>query len=532
MYIASFFIFFFFFTMCYLLKIDSLLEIQLSFQAVYNSLKIFLGDVMYTGANTYTIHYMYKKHEFTIGNTPESTYRLSDSSTDKILMTVTAVSGVEYLIHNHSDNQNNLTVDRRQQGVVMARVDKFTHLRLGKTSFTLEKLFKNIFSETKNTLTKPQTDYRLETNKTYLAGASDICDIALPSPRVAWHALEIKSQNNQWETRFIPTNKTKTLANNSIVRVGSYQLELKENGHLKARIATHDRLILKNLYVRNPKKKYEHLIHDCSLSIKAGEFMGIIGPSGAGKSTLLKAIRAIIPIQSGQINLSGQNTRKNAAILKEIGFVPQDDVVIPELSVAENLHFAATLRLPSDWTAEAIEQKVADLLKAMNLEEQQNSYCSEISGGQRKRVNLALELMLEPTFLLADEVCSGLSSLDTDNILQHLRLVADNGKGVMLTIHSPDIEAFDLMDTLLVLDVGGFIAYYGPAQEAIKYFSQKEHSPYKSPKLIFDMLETKDPKTGERITSPEQWYERYKMSPYYHEFVEARLSEENNHDNK
>ena len=96
--------------------------------------------------------------------------------------------------------------------------------------------------------------------------------------------------------------------------------------------------------------------------------MGIIGPSGAGKSTLLKAIRAIIPIKSGMITLAGIDTKKNKDILKEIGFVPQDDVVIPELTVAENLRFAATLRLPSDWTPEAIEQKVDELLKAMNLE--------------------------------------------------------------------------------------------------------------------------------------------------------------------
>jgi ABC-type multidrug transport system ATPase subunit len=475
---------------------------------------------------------MYKKHEITIGNTPESTYRISECSADKIHLIVTSVSASEYLIHNKSDNQENLTVDHRQRGMVMARVDKYTPLQLGKASFTLGELFKNeqFFSETKSPLPQSPTNYRLETGKTYLAGGSDICDIVIPSPRVAWHALEIKSQINQWEIRFIPDNKTMILQNGSVVRVGSHHIELKENGNLMTGIATNDRLTIKNLEVIKPKKKWEgvlnffnkpdwgYLIRDLSLSIQAGEFMGIIGPSGAGKSTLLKAIRAIIPIKSGQITLSDQDTRKNPEILKEIGFVPQDDVVIPELTVAENLRFAAALRLPSDWSQNAIEPKVEGLLKAMNLEEQRDSYCSEISGGQRKRVNLALELMLEPTFLLADEVCSGLSSLDTDNILQHLRQIANNGKGVMLTIHSPDISAFDLMDTLLVLDTGGLIAYYGPAQEAIRYFARQEHSPYKSPKLIFDKLEKKSA-TGERLTSPEEWHQIYKKSHYYQEFI-------------
>ena len=505
--------------------------------------------------------------EFTIGNDPNSTYRISDPSGDRIHLNVTPVSGVEYLIHNRSDDRENLTVDHRQRGVVMARIDKFTPLQLGKESFTIRELLKNeqLFSETKSPLTQSQTDYQLETGKTYLAGAWDVCDIILHSPRVAWRALEVKSHTNQWEIRFVPDNKTMTLPNGSVVRVGPYQLDLKENGNLITRIATNDRLTIKNLEVKVKKpseppetKKewggvsnwlnekwdgvlnisralfnkpdWQYLIRDFSLSIQTGEFVGIIGPSGAGKSTLLKAIRAIISIKSGKITLSGQDTRKNPEILKEIGFVPQDDVVIPELTIAENLRFAAALRLPSDWSPPAIEQKVDDLLKAMNLEGQRDSYCSKISGGQRKRVNLALELMLEPTFLLADEVCSGLSSLDTDNILQHLRQIADNGKGVMLTIHSPDIEAFDLMDTLLVLDTGGLIAYYGPANEAIQYFARREHSPYKSPKLIFDVLEKKSA-TGERLTMPSDWHQIYKMSRYHQEFIEAKLSEEKNRDN-
>jgi ABC-type multidrug transport system ATPase subunit len=110
--------------------------------------------------------------------------------------------------------------------------------------------------------------------------------------------------------------------------------------------------------------------------------------------------------------------------------------------------------------------------------------------------------MLGSTFLLADEACSGLSALDTDNVLHLLREIADSGKGVILTIHSPDIEALDLMDTLLVLDVGGFIAYYGPAKDAVKYFDRNAFT-HTSPKRIFDVLEKKHP-SGERKTSPEQ----------------------------
>lgn len=260
--------------------------------------------------------------------------------------------------------------------------------------------------------------------------------------------------------------------------------------------------------------------------------MGIIGPSGAGKSTLLKAIRQLIPTHNGTISLSGRDTRTHPEILKEIGFIPQDDVVIPELTVEENLQYAATFKLPADWPATARQKKVDELLKNLRLEEQRHQLCSsgEVSGGQRKRVNLALELLLEPTFLLADEVCSGLSALDTDNILQHLRRIANGGKGVILTIHSPDIESLDLMDTLLVLDKGGVIAYYGPAQKALRYFSSAQgDSLYKSPKLIFDVLEkSKTTTEGKEVrkTPPEEWQKHYRASPYYHDYIENRLATE------
>jgi ABC-type multidrug transport system ATPase subunit len=474
---------------------------------------------------------MSNPQEITIGNTPDSTYPLTDATlrqaqgtaVGNIRLTVIPLSASEYLIRNVSDVPDQLMVSR--QRVMMARIDKFTPISIGKVHFTLGELIKygRFISHTDNSVLKAPTHYMLEPERTYLAGASDICDISLPSPQVAWHAVEIKSYVYKWEVHFIHARKTAKLPGGSSIRIGPYQLEFNSNSQLSVQAASNDRLTLRNVDVLHPNKKYP-LIRALSLAVQAGEFMGIIGPSGAGKSTLLKAIRAIIPIQSGQISLSNQNTRTHPDILKEIGFVPQDDVVIPELTVTENLRFAARLRLPADWPAAAIEQKVTTLIQAMNLDEQRYNYCGNISGGQRKRVNLALEMMLEPTFLLADEVCSGLSSLDTDNILQHLRRIADSGKGIMLTIHSPDIEAFDLMDTLLVLDTGGFIAYYGPAQpDAIQYFSKQRHSPYKSPKLIFDILEKKV--GAERQTSPEEWHQIYRSSRYYREFIEAKLAE-------
>ncbi|MCP4701625.1 MAG: ATP-binding cassette domain-containing protein [Gammaproteobacteria bacterium] len=472
---------------------------------------------------------MHAQQTFTIGRTENNTYRIDDSSVSDTHLLVSPLSGSEYLLRRLSDAPDGLIIDR--QAVRLAKVDRFTPLRLGKVRTTLGEIMKNadqISAESRSLFSAYVKDYQLKPGETYMAGASDVCEVVLPAPRVAWHALKlIPGSDDSWRIQTVHgRNKTEARAGDTL-KAGLYRLQFGKAGQLHVHIAKEDRLVIRNLDVRHPASRCQFLIHSLSLAVRAGEFMGIIGPSGAGKSTLLKAIRNIIPIQNGSIALSGMDTGKHPEVLDDIGFVPQDDVVIPELSVEENLYYAASLRLPADWPDAARTTKVDELLQGMRLEEHRHNLCTNISGGQRKRVNLALELMLEPSFLLADEVCSGLSALDTDNILQHLRRIADTGKGVLLTIHSPDIEALDLMDTLLVLDVGGVIAYYGPASDALPYFSSTQgSSPYKSPKLIFDVLEKSQ--AGRRLISPEEWRENYRNSPYYHTYIEAGLAEENN----
>lgn len=437
---------------------------------------------------------------------------------------------MEYLLINLSEQAEGLIVER--QAVSQARIDRFTPLKIGQVKITLGELFEHrLFEPQAHPLSRYNQTYSLQEGKTYLAGASPVCDLVLASSRLAWHTLEIVCHGEQWQIKALHARQKLSRQAGESLRVGPYLLHFSKDNELNVEVIVNESLQLRHVYTRIPGKAHQHSLHDVSLSIRSGEFVGIIGPSGAGKSTLLKAIRGLIPLHSGEMSLANRNFTQYPQLRGELGLVPQDDVVIPELTVSENLAFAARLRLPADWTAEARQNKVDELLEAMQLQRQANQLCTQISGGQRKRVNLALELMLEPTFLLADEVCSGLSALDSDNILQHLRRLAEQGKGVLLTIHSPDIEALDLMDRLLVLDTGGYIAYYGPPLEALGYFSRSrmQHGAHsRSPKLIFDVLEKKQPNSDERLVSPPEQHEHFKGSPYYQRYIAAPL-EENQH---
>ncbi|MBF0550279.1 MAG: ATP-binding cassette domain-containing protein [Deltaproteobacteria bacterium] len=481
------------------------------------------------------------KQEFTIGSSPACFYILPHPTVADTHLSVIPISKSEYLVRDISDGGQTV-IDR--QTVVMARVTRYTHIKIGNITFTLDNLAEDRELPSLN-LTKEseefQAEYHLGHQGSFLVGASPSCDIVIESPRVSWRSFKLVAAKGNWAIHSLHgRGRPLALEEGRRLVVGPYLLVMGPNDVLRVSSITNNRIDLHNIDVPNPdfddsktnnrigQNATPFLLRNLSLSIKSGEFVGIMGPSGAGKSVLLRTIRGIMPIRTGRILLTGQDAYKNTQLFQHIGFIPQDDVVYPELTVEENIRYATRLRLPSDWPAAEIETTVDRLLRSLFLKDCRHRQVANVSGGQRKRVNLAAEMVLEPPFILADEVCSGLSAWDTANIIHHLRRLSDSGKIVMLTIHTPDIETLDQMDMLLVLDTGGFVAYYGPAQpDAMQYFSRRLHSPYRSPKLIFDIVEKRQEKDGneERRTSPEEWHEIYCNSPYYRKYVESRLKE-------
>jgi len=224
-------------------------------------------------------------------------------------------------------------------------------------------------------------------------------------------------------------------------------------------------------------KNSENGIHRFSFQAKSGELMGIMGGSGTGKSTLLKVLNGSLKLREGKVLINGYNLQQDKEELEGIiGFVPQDDLLIAELSVYQNLYFNAKLCF-GNLTDKEIKINVDKVLNELDLFHIKNLLVGNplkkfISGGQRKRLNIALELIREPHILFIDEPTSGLSSTDSENVLQLLKDQTLKGKLVIINIHQPSSDLFKLFDKLLVMDIGGYPVYYGNPMEALIYFKQ------------------------------------------------------------
>ena len=216
-------------------------------------------------------------------------------------------------------------------------------------------------------------------------------------------------------------------------------------------------------------------VDDISFSAEEGQFIGILGGSGSGKTTLLNLISGIQKPSDGSVRINGFDIIKDNASLEGVmGYVPQDDLLIEDLTVSENLYYAACLCFKSKTTSE-ITSLVDQTLMNLGLFEKRNlkvgsAYNKTISGGQRKRLNIALELIREPSVLLLDEPTSGLSSRDSENLMDLLRDLTLKGKLVISVIHQPSSEVFKMFDKILVMDQDGCMAYYGNPVDAVIYF--------------------------------------------------------------
>ncbi|RLP09474.1 ATP-binding cassette domain-containing protein [Propionibacterium australiense] len=217
------------------------------------------------------------------------------------------------------------------------------------------------------------------------------------------------------------------------------------------------------------------LLDKVSFQVQVGALVAVIGPSGAGKSTLLRAITGSQPATSGSVIYRGADLYENFANLRQrIGVVPQDDVVHRRLTVRKALRYAAQLRLPADYDAQAREHEVDRVIGDLGLTEHADTLISRISGGQRKRVSVALELLTQPELLLLDEPTSGLDPGMDKSVMELLRAQADGGRAVLVVTHSTDNLA--LCDQVLILAPGGGVAYFGPPSEVLGYFGAARYA--------------------------------------------------------
>jgi len=263
---------------------------------------------------------------------------------------------------------------------------------------------------------------------------------------------------------------------------------------------------------------------------ESGKLVALMGASGAGKSTLLHVLNGTEKPSAGEVLINGIDIHKSTKEIEGvIGFVPQDDLLIEDLTVFQNLYFAAKLCF-SQLSERQIYKLVTRTLEDLGLVETKDLTVGSplrktISGGQRKRLNIGLELLREPTVLFCDEPTSGLSSRDSENIIDLLKELSLKGKLVFAVIHQPSSDIFKMFDKLVVLDTGGYQIYYGNPIDAVTYFKKSINLINSdqgeciscgnvNPEQIFNIIETRVINeygnfTSERKFSPEQWEKKF-----------------------
>ena len=386
---------------------------------------------------------------------------------------------------------------------------------------------------------------------------NDFVDFVSDKPSDRVMLLQPEGFSGQLKTLLMPTTGTliftyngddKVLLNDVPVLSGAYQVWLQssvlkgKNGHpvyYSAILAEYNKKSGKNeedsqqvefcgrdINFRFPNS--DNGMHNLNFTLHSGELLAIMGGSGTGKTTLLSILNGSLIPQEGHITINGHDISEQKA--KDlIGFVPQDDLLIEELTVYQNLYYTAKLCFAS-LSEEEIDRRVIKILKDLGLDASKdlkvgspiNKY---ISGGQRKRLNIALELIREPAVLFLDEPTSGLSSADTEKVINLLKEQTYKGKLVVVNIHQPSSDVYKLFDRLWLLDKGGYPVFDGNPIDAITYF--KEAANYAdaetsacptcgnvNPEIVLNIIDEKAiNNTGEtsdaRKMTPQEWHELY-----------------------
>ncbi|MET8474908.1 FHA domain-containing protein [Streptomyces sp. NPDC006422] len=216
----------------------------------------------------------------------------------------------------------------------------------------------------------------------------------------------------------------------------------------------------------------KQILKDVSFGVPEKSLIAVIGPSGSGKSTLLKALTGYRPADEGDVLYDNRNLYTQFAELRQrIGLVPQDDILHKELTVKKALKYAAKLRFPADTSEQERQQRIDEVLRELKLDIHKEKKVTSLSGGQRKRVSVALELLTKPSLIFLDEPTSGLDPGMDRDVMQLLRGLSDDGRTVLVVTHS--VAELALCDKLLVMAPGGSVAYFGPPEEALNFFGYK-----------------------------------------------------------
>jgi ABC transport system ATP-binding/permease protein len=322
-----------------------------------------------------------------------------------------------------------------------------------------------------------------------------------------------------------------TLAQNDSVQIGTFLIQI-DAANIVGVFDTRSKTRIDAVNITKEVKNRAgggkiRLLDSISLSIQPNEFIGLLGPSGAGKSTLMDAMNGMRPASSGSVLINNLDLYQNLDALKQsIGYVPQDDIIHRELTVYRTLFYVAKLRLSRDVSTKEIDQIIDEVMDVTGLTERRNVPINQLSGGQRKRVSIAVELITKPSAIFLDEPTSGLDPATEEKIMKLFRQIAESGRTVILTTHA--MENVKLFDKIVVL-MRGKLAFYGTPEEALKHLNAKSF------KELYDKLEepieqkiSQNPNANrQQITeqTAEDWKQKFINTPQYRQNVYEPLKE-------
>ncbi len=318
---------------------------------------------------------------------------------------------------------------------------------------------------------------------------------------------------------------------NDAVQIGSFLIKIDNAGNIGI-FDTRSKTRIDSVNITKDVKNRSgggmlRLLDNVSLSVQPNEFVGLLGPSGAGKSTLMDAMNGMRPASSGSVLINNLDLYQHLDSLKQsIGYVPQDDIIHRELTVYRTLYYVAKLRLSSDVSGAEVKQIIEEVMDVTGLTERRDVPINQLSGGQRKRVSIAVELITKPSVIFLDEPTSGLDPATEEKIMKLFQQIAESGRTVILTTHA--MENVKLFDKIVVL-MRGKLVFYGKPDEALKHLGASSF------KDLYDKLEEpieqkiKLSSNGNRQQITEQvaedWKNKFTQTPQYRKNVYEPLKE-------
>ncbi len=357
--------------------------------------------------------------------------------------------------------------------------------------------------------------HRIRSQRVALGRATDN-DIVLTDPSVSRHHAEIRwDPAAGYQLRDLGSHNgtyvngqytvATALKDMDLISIGRHRLRLVQ-GTLEEYVAGDVRIELNGVTVHTPEGRT--LLDHVSFALEKQTFLAVVGPSGAGKTTLVNAMTGFHPADEGHVFYGGRDLYAEYDDLRRgIGYVPQDDIIHTQLTARQALTYTAALRFPGDVPEVERRKRVEEVMAELGLAERADLPIDHLSGGQRKRANIGVELLTKPSPLFLDEPTSGLDPGMEKGVMTMLRGLADGGRTVIIVTHSQ--QSLHLCDRVLFLAPGGRTAYFGPPADALRYFNRTDFAD------VFTDLEQR---------GDVKWDELFRNSPEYEQFVRLPLA--------